>query len=150
MQFQKITPYLWFDQQAGEAARFYCSLFDNARILSESGMIVEFELEGMNFMALNGGPLFSFNEAVSFLVLCEDQEEVDRLWQRLTAEGGSESRCGWCRDKYGLSWQVVPRRFTEMMKTGNREQVKRVLEVMMPMNKMILTEFEKAFSGDLS
>lgn len=144
---QKITPYLWYDHQARAAADYYCSLFDNAKVHSDNGMVVSFELEGMHFLALNGGPLYTFNEAVSFLVSCENQEEVDRLWNGLVADGGSEGRCGWCKDKYGLSWQIVPARFTQMMETGTPEQTRRVLEAMMSMSKMEIHIFEEAFAG---
>ena len=143
--FQKITPSLWFDNQAREAAEFYCSLFDSARVTSVSEMVVEFELEGLSFIGLNGGPKFNFTEAVSFLVYCDDQAEVDRLWHALTSNGGEESMCGWCKDKYGLSWQVVPKRFLEMMKTGTPEQCQRVMQAMMPMRKLIVEDFENAF-----
>lgn len=146
MKFQKITPYLWFDNQAKEAAEFYCSIFDNSKVTSDGGAIIEFELDGTNFIALNGGPEFKFNEAVSFYVLCDDQEEVDRLWNRLTSNGGSEGNCSWCKDKYGVSWQIVPKRFIEMMKTGTPEQMQRVIGAMMKMNKMIIKDFEKAFN----
>jgi predicted 3-demethylubiquinone-9 3-methyltransferase (glyoxalase superfamily) len=143
---QKITPYLWFDHQASEAAEFYCSLFPNSRIISVSDMIVEFELAGLQFIGLNGGPKYKFTEAVSFLVLCEDQNEVDHFWNALTADG-EESSCGWCKDKFGLSWQIVPQRFMEMMKAGTPAQMQRVMEVMMPMQKMIVADFEKAFDS---
>lgn len=145
MKFQKITPYLWFDNQAQEAANFYCSVFDNSRILSDGGTIVEFELDGTNFIALNGGPQYKFNEAVSFYVLCDNQEEIDYLWKQLIADGGSEGRCSWCKDKFGVSWQIVPKRFIEMMKTGTPKQSQRVIEAMMKMNKMIIEDFERAF-----
>ena len=143
---QKITPYLWYDNQAKEAATFYCSLFENSQIISDSDLIVEFELDGMRLVGLNGGPQFKFTEAVSLLVLCEDQDEVDYFWNAFTQNGGKESRCGWCKDKYGFSWQIVPKRFMEMMKTGTPDQVKRVMNVLMPMNKLIVEEFEKAFN----
>jgi len=142
---QKITPYLWFDNQATKAAEFYCSLFQNAKINSRSGILVEFEFEGMQFIGLNGGPKCPFTEAISFMVLCEDQAEVDHFWDNLTADGGKESQCGWCKDKFGLSWQIVPKRFLEMMQTGTPDQVQRVMDVMMPMHKMIVSDFEKAF-----
>ena len=142
---QKITPYLWYNNQAREAADFYCSIFQNARIISSSDMIVEFEIEGLQLMALNGGPQFQFTEAISFFVLCEDQQEVDQFWDRLTADGGQEGRCGWCKDQFGLSWQIVPARFMEMMESGKPEKIKKVMEVMMPMKKMIVADFEKAF-----
>ena len=143
---QKITPYLWFDSQAQEAAEFYCSLFENSKITSQSQMIVEFELAGMNFIALNGGPKYHFSEAVSLFIRCEDQAEVDRLWDALTSNGGEEGMCSWCKDKYGLSWQIVPQRFMEMMDTGSPEQVQRVMEVMMKMKKMVVADFEEAFA----
>ncbi len=142
----RITPYLWYDNQAREAAAFYCTLFENSRILSDSDMIVEFELEGIQFIALNGGPQYKFTEAISFFVLCEDQAKVDYFWQAITTDGGEEGKCGWCKDKFGLSWQIVPMRFMEMMKTGRPEQTQKVLAVMMPMKKMIVEEFEKAFN----
>ena len=147
MKFQKVTPYLWFDNQAQEAANFYCSVFPNSKITSDGGMLVEFELDGTNFIALNGGPQFKFNEAISFYVLCEDQEEIDRLWSSLIANGGSEGRCSWCKDKFGISWQIVPKRFVEMMKTGIPEQTQRVIAAMMSMSKMIIADFEKAFNN---
>ena len=147
MKFQKITPYLWFDNQAQEAANFYCSVFDHSKITSDGGSVVEFELDGTNFIALNGGPQFQFNEAVSFFVLCDTQEEIDRLWDQLTADGGSEGRCSWCEDKFGVSWQIVPKRFMEMMKIGTPEQTQRVIAAMMNMNKMIITDLEEAFQG---
>lgn len=147
MKLQKISPYMWFDNQAQEAANFYCSVFSNSKITSDAGMLVEFELDGTNFIALNGGPQFKFNEAISFYVLCEDQEEIDRLWNALIADGGSEGRCSWCKDKFGVSWQIVPKRFVEMMKTGTPEQTQRVITAMMSMSKMIIADFEKAFNN---
>ena len=146
MKFQKITPYLWFNNQAEEAAKFYCSIFDNSKINSGGGPVVDFELDGINFIALNGGPQYQFNEAVSFFVLCENQEEVDRIWNKLTSDGGSEGRCSWCKDKFGVSWQIVPERFIEMLKTGTPEQSQRVMSAMMKMNKMIIEDFESAFN----
>jgi predicted 3-demethylubiquinone-9 3-methyltransferase (glyoxalase superfamily) len=145
MKSQKITPYLWFNNQAKEAAEFYCSIFENSKITSDSGMLIEFELDGTNFIALNGGPQYEFNEAVSFYILCDDQKEVDRLWKSLTTNGGSEGNCSWCKDKYGVSWQIVPKRFIEMMKTGTPEQTQRVIGAMMKMKKMIIEDFERAF-----
>lgn len=144
---QKITPYLWYDNKAKEAAELYCSIFKNSRILSASEMIVEFELEGMKFIALNGGPKFKFTEATSFFVLCEDQNEVDHFWDKLTSDDGEESQCGWLKDKFGLSWQIVPKRFIEMMHSGDGEKIQKVMEVMMPMRKMIIEDFEKAFNS---
>jgi len=142
---QKVTPFLWYDHRAREAAEFYCSIFQHAKITFSSEMIVEFAIGDTQFMALNGGSRFKFTEAVSLFVQCEDQAEVDRLWNLLTTDGGEESMCGWCRDKYGLSWQIVPVRFMEMMKTGSPEQIQRVSGAMMSMKKMIIADFEAAF-----
>src|SRR3954462_14351861 len=109
-----IYPCLWFDNQAEEAAKHYCSIFKNARITSTSPMVVTFEVDGKRFMALNGGPHFKFNEAVSFVIECKDQAEIDYFWDRLT-EGGAESQCGWLKDKFGMSWQVIPDTLSTMM-----------------------------------
>lgn len=144
-QLQKITPYLWFDNQAREAAEFYCTLFDDSKIISDSGMIVEFQLSGMHFIGLNGGPRFKFTEAVSFLVSCKDQDEVDFLWNTITTEGGEESMCSWCKDRFGLSWQIVPDRFFEMMKTGTVDQRKAVMDAVFKMRKIIIEDLENAF-----
>jgi predicted 3-demethylubiquinone-9 3-methyltransferase (glyoxalase superfamily) len=149
MNLQKIIPYLWFGDQAQEAAKFYCSIFNNSKIVTDGGTIVEFVLDGTNFIALNGGPQYKFNEAISFYVLCENQEEVDQLWNQLTLNGGSEGRCSWCKDRFGVSWQIVPKRFIEMMKTGTPEQSRRVMGAMMKMNKMVIEDFEIAFKGEL-
>ncbi|HAS39719.1 MAG TPA: hypothetical protein DCS93_04540 [Microscillaceae bacterium] len=143
---QKIKPYLWFNNHAKEAATFYCTLFQDAQITKESDLLVEFTLDGISFVGLNGGPQFSFTEAVSFMVLCQDQAEVDHLWQAFTSNGGEEGQCGWCKDKFGLSWQIVPQRFMEMMETGTPAQTQKVMEVMMPMKKMVIEAFEKAFN----
>lgn len=142
---QKITPYLWFDNQAKEAAHYYCSIFKNSKVNSASELIVEFELDGMRFIALNGGPRFKFTEATSFVVYCVNQEEVDYFWESFVTNGGQESMCSWCKDKFGLSWQIIPTRFMEMMKTGTPKQVKRVTEEMLKMRKMIIADLEKAF-----
>lgn len=141
-----IKPCLWYDNQAKEAAEFYCSIFPNSKIISASNLLVDFELNGMPFAGLNGGPKFKFNESVSFQVFCEDQAEVDHLWDSLTADGGAESMCSWCKDKYGLSWQIIPKRFIEMMSTGTPEQVQRVTEAMLKMRKLIIADFEKVFN----
>jgi len=143
---QKITPYLWYDHQALEAAEFYCSLFENGKVTSKSRMIVTFELAGLSFMALNGGPQFTFNEAISLMIHCDDQAEVDHFWNGLTTDGGEESRCGWLKDRYGLSWQVVPTRFMEMMSTGDPEQGKRVMDALLQMSKIELPILEEAFA----
>jgi predicted 3-demethylubiquinone-9 3-methyltransferase (glyoxalase superfamily) len=153
---QKIKPFLWFDTQAEEAAKFYTSLFPNSRITQvthygpdaprEEGLVmtVAFELDGSPFVALNGGPQYSFNEAVSFVIDCADQAEVDRYWDGLTADGGKEIACGWCVDRYGLAWQVVPTRFFELISTPNKEKTQRVMAAMMQMMKFDIAELERA------
>ena len=152
---QKITPFLWFDDKAEEAARFYVSIFRNSRIVSLSRygdagpgpkgavMVVAFELEGQAFLALNGGPEFAFTPAVSFLVSCATQDDVDYFWEKL-AEGGEKSRCGWLRDKYGLSWQVVPTILSELMQDKDPEKSKRVMEAMLQMQKLDIAGLERA------
>src|SRR6266581_3338126 len=148
---QRITPFLWFDDQAEEAVNFYVSIFKNSRVGSiarydeeaakasgrpkESVMTVAFELDGQEFVALNGGPLFKFTEAISFVVNCETQEEVDHFWEKLSA-GGQESRCGWLKDKFGLSWQVVPTVLNEMLKDKDATRAKRVMRAMLQMDKI--------------
>jgi predicted 3-demethylubiquinone-9 3-methyltransferase (glyoxalase superfamily) len=155
---QKISPFLWFDNQAEEAARFYTSVFKNSRMgavtrYGESGpgpqgsvMTVAFELEGQEFMALNGGPDFKFTEAVSFVVHCENQQEVDEMWEKLSA-GGSEIQCGWLKDKYGLSWQIVPTVFFEMIQDGDAERKERVMKAMFQMTKLDIAALEAAYHG---
>src|SRR3990172_12412639 len=138
---QKITPFLWFDHQAEEAMNFYISIFKNSKILSVTPgpngtvMSVSFELEGQEFMALNAGPQFKFTEAISFFVDCKTQAEVDELWAKLS-EGGEEGRCGWVKDKYGLSWQIIPSALGELMGDKDIVKAKRVLEAMLQMNKI--------------
>jgi predicted 3-demethylubiquinone-9 3-methyltransferase (glyoxalase superfamily) len=151
---QKLTPFLWYDTQAEEAANLYVSIFKNSKILSVvrygdagpgpkgSVMTVEFELDGQKFVGLNGGPLFKFTEAISFAISCETQEEVDYFWERLTADGGAESQCGWLKDKYGLSWQVVPSRAIELLKDPAKSQ--RVMQAIMPMKKIDIATLERA------
>jgi len=119
---RSITPNLWFDDQAEEAAEYYCSIFPDARVVDvvrsgDAALTVEFELLGQRYIGLNGGPVFTFSEAVSFVVACEDQAEIDRYWERLTADGGEEGRCGWLKDRYGLSWQIVPAGLGELVKS---------------------------------
>ena len=110
-----IYPCLWFDGQAKAAAEFYCSIFKNSKITEENPMVVRWELDGKQFMGLNGGPQFKFNEAVSFAIECETQEEIDHYWNNLTSNGGAESQCGWCKDRFGVSWQVVPKILSKLM-----------------------------------
>ena len=155
---QKITTFLWFNQEAEEAANFYVSLFKDSKILSvsrygDSGpgpkgsvMVVSFQLAGQKFTALNGGPHFKFTEAISLFVDCESQEEVDTLWSKLTADGGQESRCGWLKDRYGLSWQIVPTRFMQMMQDKDPKRTQRVMQAMMTMNKFDLARLEQAYA----
>ena len=156
----KISPCLWFDGNAEEAARFYTSLFPNSRIDrvdrspadTPSGpegavLTVNFTLAGRSYIGLNGGPDFKFNEAVSFSIDCDDQAEVDRLWDALLADGGEPSVCGWLRDRFGLSWQVVPRQLPEMLNSTDRAGAKRAMEAMLKMVKIDVAELERAYSG---
>lgn len=156
---QKITPFLWFEDQAEEAANFYTAIFKNSKIESvtrygEAGpgpeggaMTVSFELEGLQFTALNGGPEFNFTEAVSFLVDCKSQDEVDYLWEKLT-EGGEEGPCGWLKDKFGLSWQIIPTALTEMLNDPDPEKARRVTEAMLQMKKIDIPTLEQAYAGE--
>lgn len=129
----QIYPCLWFDGHAKAAADFYCSIFPNSKIVSDSGTVVNFELNGQPYVGLNAGDLFKFNEAVSFVVSCKDQEEIDYYWSKLTANGGSEGNCGWCKDQYGLSWQVVPSILGELM--SNPDKGQRVIQAFLKMKK---------------
>jgi len=150
---KKITPFLWFDTQAEEAINFYVSLFKNSKVLNVSrgpdgkAFIVSFELDGQEFMALNAGPEFKFNESISMYVDCVDQAEVDYLWDALTADGGEESMCGWLKDKYGLSWQIVPKQLGELMGDPDPEKSQRVREAMLKMQKIIVADLQKAYDG---
>jgi predicted 3-demethylubiquinone-9 3-methyltransferase (glyoxalase superfamily) len=156
---QKIVPYLWFDDQAEEAMKFYVSIFDNSRVVSvtrdEAGvggpkgrvLVVQFQLEGQDFMALNGGPQFKFTEAISLHVTCETQEEVDRLWAKLTSGGGEESQCGWLKDRYGLSWQIIPRALGEMIGDKDPAKAKRAMEAMLQMKKIDVAGLKRAYDG---
>jgi predicted 3-demethylubiquinone-9 3-methyltransferase (glyoxalase superfamily) len=156
---QKISPFLWFDGNAEEAVKFYTSIFGNSKIghVMRNGdggpgpkgevMVMSFELEGQKVSALNGGPMYKFTEAISLLVLCEDQKEVDRLWSKLTADGGKEVQCGWLKDKFGLSWQIVPRAFMEMVADKDPAKVGRVMAAMMQMVKFDIAKLQAAFKG---
>ena len=141
---QKITPFLWFDNQAEEAAQFYIAIFKNSKLTSVSPMMVTFELEGQPFMALNGGPTFRFSEAISLFVSCETQPEVDELWDKLSA-GGSTSRCGWLKDKYGLSWQIIPKTLGELMGDPNPGKSGRVMQAMLQMTKIDIAALQSAY-----
>ena len=136
-----LYPCLWFDGKALEAAQFYCSVFKNSKITSQNPMVVIFELNDTKFMALNGGPHFKFNEAVSFVIDCENQQEIDYYWEKLTA-GGSESQCGWLKDKYGVSWQVVPKVLGKLMSDPARAP--RVVQAFMKMKKFDIKALEEA------
>ncbi len=147
---QKITPFLWFDGNAVEAMDFYLSVFKNSRKKAimpgpdGSVMGVTFELEGLEFQGLNAGPMFKFNEAVSFFVKSDTQEEIDYYWEKLTADGGEESMCGWLKDKFGLSWQIVPPILGKLLGDPDREKAGRVMQAMMQMKKIIIDDLEKA------
>ena len=148
-----ITPFLWFDTQAEEAMNFYASIFGRSKVISINRaqgkvMTVRFELEGQEFMALNAGPLFKFNEAVSFFVGCETQQEIDELWAKLTADGGAPSRCGWLKDKFGLSWQIVPNGLGRMLSDKDAGKSTRVMNVMLGMDKLDLKRLEQAYNGE--
>lgn len=161
---QNITPCLWFDDQAEEAVNFYVSLFRNSKVVNitrygEAGaqasgrpegsvMTATFRLNGQEFMALNGGPVFTFTQAISFVVKCETQEELDGLWQRLS-EGGDEQaqQCGWLKDRYGLSWQIVPTVLDEMMQDGDPNKTEQVIKALLPMKKIDIATLKKAYEG---
>jgi len=157
---EKITPHLWFDGNAEEAAEFYVSLFPDSRIdavhrsagdnpSTKKGdvLVVQFTLAGRPYAGINGGPQFSFTEAVSLQIDCADQAEVDRYWNALTADGGAESMCGWCKDRFGLSWQVVPRRLMELLASPDRAAAERTMQAMLPMKKLDVAALEAAARG---
>ena len=160
---QKITPFLWFDGQAEDAANFYTSVFKNSKICRifrytkeaaektghpvGSVLTIEFEIGGQKFVALNGGPLFKFNESVSFVINCEAQEEVDYFWGKLTADGGEESACGWLKDKFGLSWQVTPTVLIDMLHDKDPEKAERVMNAMLEMQKIEISRLKAAYDG---
>jgi len=161
---QKVTPCLWFDSQAEEAVKFYVSIFKNSKIgtvtrYGEAGaeasgmpkgtvMTVTFQLEGQEFMALNGGPVFKFNEAISLIVNCETQEELDRLWEKLSEEGDEKAQqCGWLKDKYGLSWQIVPAALGEMLQDKDPRKTENVMKALLQMKKIDMKALEQAYEG---
>ena len=163
MKLQKITPFLWFDNQAEQAVKFYASIFKKSKVLkiarydkagekaagrpAGSVMTVEFEIEGQRFIALNGGPIFKFTEAVSFVVNCKTQAEVDYYWKKLSA-GGKEVQCGWLRNKYGLSWQIVPAILGELIATKDAARSQRVMQAMLGMVKLDIAGLKQAYKGD--
>ena len=155
---QKITPFLWFDNNAEEAMKFYTSVFKNSKVgkvtLYPEGspgpagtvMVGTFQIEGQEFIALNGGPVFKFTEAISFVVNCETQEEVDYYWNKLT-EGGEESQCGWLKDKFGLSWQIVPRILIQLLQDKDKVKAGKVMAAMMPMKKIEIAKLKAAYES---
>jgi predicted 3-demethylubiquinone-9 3-methyltransferase (glyoxalase superfamily) len=155
---QKIVPFLWFDNQAEEAMNFYVSIFPNSKVGSVNrypegsplpagtAMSVTFTLDGQEFMGLNGGPQFQFSEAISLFVNCETQDEVDALWAKLT-EGGEESQCGWLKDRYGLSWQIIPRALGELMSDPDPAKAGRVMQAMLQMQKIDVAALQRAHAG---
>jgi predicted 3-demethylubiquinone-9 3-methyltransferase (glyoxalase superfamily) len=157
---QKITPFLWFDNQAEEAVNFYTTVFKNSKIgtvarYGESGpgpkgsfMTIMFDLDGHAFMALNGGPIFKFTEALSLMVNCEDQEEIDYFWEKLSADGGKEVECGWLKDKYGLFWQVVPKILGELVQSKDTEKSERVMNALMQMKKLDIAKLKQAAEAE--
>lgn len=143
---QKVTTFLWFDKEAEKAARFYVSVFPNSKVTNTTPMIVNFTLDGQEFIALNGGPKFKFNESISFFVSCEDQKEVDYYWKKLSANLKDE-QCGWLKDKYGLSWQIIPKQLGELMGDKDRDKANRVMSAMLKMKKIEIKALEKAYKG---
>jgi predicted 3-demethylubiquinone-9 3-methyltransferase (glyoxalase superfamily) len=156
---QKIAPCLWFDDNAEEAVNFYTSIFRDSKVIDvarygEGGpgptgsvLTMTFQIHGLEVIALNGGPHFTFNEAISLSVRCETQQEVDDLWEKLTADGGEESQCGWLKDKFGLSWQIVPKALIEMLQDPNPEASQRVMQAMLQMRKIDVPTLEKAYNN---
>jgi predicted 3-demethylubiquinone-9 3-methyltransferase (glyoxalase superfamily) len=150
---KKITPFLWFDTEAEEAMNLYVSIFKNSKVLGVTpgpngrAMSVNFELEGQEFIGLNAGPEFKFNESISFLVNCNSQEEVDELWEKLTADGGEEGNCGWLKDKYGLSWQIIPTALGEMLGDPDQAKAGRALQAMLKMHKIDIQGLKQAYDG---
>jgi predicted 3-demethylubiquinone-9 3-methyltransferase (glyoxalase superfamily) len=161
---QKITPFLWFDHQAEEAAKFYTSVFKNSKVgrvlrydeASSKGagrpvgsvLTIEFDIAGQKFTALNGGPEFKFNESISFVVNCETQNEVDYFWEKLMADGGQESHCGWLKDKFGVSWQITPTVLIDMLHDKDAKKAERVMNAMMQMQKIDISKLKAAYAGE--
>jgi predicted 3-demethylubiquinone-9 3-methyltransferase (glyoxalase superfamily) len=149
---QKITTFLTYNDQAEQAANFYTSIFKNSKVdnvmhAGDAVMGVSFILDGQHFNALNGGPSFNFAEGISLYVDCANQAEVDELWGKLTADGGEESRCGWLKDKFGVSWQIIPKQLGELMGDKDPEKAQRVVQAMLKMNKIIVADLQKAYDG---
>ena len=150
---KKITPFLWFDTQAEEAMNLYTSIFKNSKVLGVSrgpdgkAMSVNFEIEGQELIGFNAGPEFKFNESISLFVDCKDQAEVDELWNKLTADGGEESQCGWLKDKFGLSWQIVPEALSRYLGDPDPAKAQRVMQAMLKMRKIVIADLEQAYAG---
>ena len=142
---QKIIPFLWFDGRAGEAAKFYTAIFMRSKIESITPMSATFRLDGMKFIALNGGPQFKFTEAISFFVSCQTQKEIDYFWEKLSA-GGKKSRCGWLKDKFGVSWQIVPPILGELLNDADEEKSERVMQAMLQMGKLDIKKLKAAYA----
>ena len=147
-----ITPFLWFDTQAEEAMNFYASVFERSKVIAVNRaggrvMSVTYELESQKFLALNAGPQFKFNESVSFFVGCDTQEEIDYFWEKLTADGGATNRCGWLKDKFGLSWQIVPNAMGQMLGGSDGAKSKRVMDALCQMEKLDLNRLQQAYDG---
>jgi predicted 3-demethylubiquinone-9 3-methyltransferase (glyoxalase superfamily) len=143
---KKITPFLWFDTQAEEAMNYYVSIFKNSKVINASPQMVQFELDGQEFIGLNAGPQYKFNEAISMFVNCEDQAEVDYFWDKLSAVPEAE-QCSWCKDKFGLSWQIVPKQLGELMGDPDPQRSQRVVQAMLKMKKIIVADLQKAYDG---
>ena len=143
----KIVPFLWFNAHAGDAARYYCGIFPNARMISENPQSANFELDGQEFIAFNGGPMFQFNEASSWMIRCHDQQEVDYYWDRLV-EGGTPSRCGWLKDKFGMSWQVVPIQLKALLAHPDPVKAQKAFQAMMKMQKLDIALLEAAVADE--
>jgi predicted 3-demethylubiquinone-9 3-methyltransferase (glyoxalase superfamily) len=146
MKLQRIVPFLWFDNQAQEAADYYCSVFKSSKILQSNPLVCNFEIDGQQFMALNGGPQYKITEAISFVVNCETQDEVDYYWNALS-KGGKEVQCGWLKDKYGLCWQIVPTALGKLMSDEDLAKSKRVFDALMKMVKIDIAELENAYNA---
>jgi len=142
-----ITPFLWFDNNVPEAVAFYASVFPDAKIEVQSDFLAIFELQGQRFYALNGGPQFRFTEAVSFFISVDTQDEVDYFWTKLIADGGEESMCGWLKDRFGLSWQVIPRKLMEYQASPDREAADRANQAMLKMRRIVIADLDRAFAG---
>lgn len=153
---KKITPFLWFDREAGEAAKFYTSIFKDSKIVDTTTLentpsgrveVVTILLFGQEFKLMSAGPLFKFNEAISFVVNCDTQDEIDCYWEKLTADGGAESMCGWLRDKYGVSWQIVPTVMYEMQRTKDKQKLARVTQAFLQMKKFDIAALQRAYDA---